>query len=78
MVREVMDSGHRTFIYNLPLPSEEDVYVHYPLEHEAGALAAAHERVQEIMAMPRNPLPDAVQKQIMDEVPGILPETLKV
>jgi len=71
-LREVMESDHRTYVYHLPLPSREDVYVRYPLEDEHGALHAAHLRLREIMNRPRKPLPDAVIKEIDRTVPGIL------
>jgi trimethylamine--corrinoid protein Co-methyltransferase len=34
MIREVMDTDHKTYIYHLPMPTQEDVYIRYPLEHE--------------------------------------------
>jgi len=78
MVREVMESDHKTFIYHLPLPSQEDVYVHYPLENEeGGALLAAYGRYREIMAGPRKPLSAEIRKRIQEEVPGILPQSLE-
>jgi len=44
-LKEVMASDHRTFIYHLPLPSRDPVYVRYPLEDDQGdALLAAHRR----------------------------------
>jgi trimethylamine--corrinoid protein Co-methyltransferase len=77
LVREVMDSSHRTYMYHLPLPSRDPVYVRYPLEDEdAGALAAAHRRCQEILGRPRNQLPAGLQNDILSTVPGILPATL--
>jgi trimethylamine--corrinoid protein Co-methyltransferase len=77
MIREAMESDQKTFIYHLPLPSQVPVYVHYPLEHrEGGALMAAHERYGEIMALPRKSLPETVKKQIVEEIPGILPQTM--
>ncbi len=77
MIREVMESDHRTFIYHLPLPTRDAVYVRYPLEDdEHGALMAAHRRRQEIMAGPRNPLPREIRSELMAAVPGILPQTL--
>jgi trimethylamine--corrinoid protein Co-methyltransferase len=78
LVREVMATAHRTYVYNLPMPAYEDVYVRYPLEHdEGGALRGAHERYHEILSMPRKPLPDDVIDQLRVEVPGILPESLE-
>ncbi len=77
MVREVMGTDHKTFMYHLPLPSVDPVYVRYPLEHEeGGALRAAHERVRELWDAPRKPLPDEVREQIRREVPGVLPAAL--
>ena len=77
LVREVMDSSHRTYMYHLPLPSREPVYVRYPLEdEEAGALAAAHRRYQEIVGQPRNQIPIELRNEIISNVPGILPATL--
>jgi trimethylamine--corrinoid protein Co-methyltransferase len=78
MIREVMASGHRTFIYHLPLPSREPVYVQYPLEDdEGGALMAAHERYGKIVELPRKSLPEELQRQILAEVPGVLPQSLE-
>jgi trimethylamine--corrinoid protein Co-methyltransferase len=77
LVREVMKTDHRTYIYHLPLPTKEKVYVRYPLENEeGGALLAAHNRYEEIMAMPRKHMPGEVREQIEREVTGLLPETL--
>ncbi len=77
-IREVMKSPHKTYIYNLPLPTEdEDVYVCYPLENEqGGALQAAQEKLGEIMERPRNQLAPEVVERLKKEVPGILPDTL--
>jgi trimethylamine--corrinoid protein Co-methyltransferase len=77
MVAEVMESSHKTFIYHLPLPTEDDVYVNYPLESDSGgALRAAHEKYQALMEAPRDNLPSDVLDRIKAEVPGVLPETL--
>ena len=75
-IREVMATDHKTYVYHLPLPSRESVYVRYPLESDRGALHAAHERYREILDQPGNPLPRDVQKDIAASVPGILPECL--
>ena len=73
IIREVMDSAHRTFIYHLPLPGREPVYVRYPLEDSEGdALLAAHRRYRQIMERPHNPLPAEVREIIRREVPGVL------
>jgi trimethylamine--corrinoid protein Co-methyltransferase len=77
MIREVMQTDHRTFMYHLPLPSRENVYACYPLEDdEGGALLAAHRRYHEILELPRNPLPQETQEEIKAKIPGVLPQTL--
>lgn len=77
MVREVMETDHRTYMYHLPLPTREPVYICYPLEDEEGdALRAAHRRYQEIMELARSPLPEKIQEEIVSRVPGILTKTL--
>jgi trimethylamine--corrinoid protein Co-methyltransferase len=75
-VREVMESDHRTYVYHLPLPSREPVYVRYPLEDEAGALHAAHERYHEILDRPRNHLPEGIRRDLTASLDGILPQCL--
>jgi trimethylamine--corrinoid protein Co-methyltransferase len=78
LVREVMESDHKTYIYHLPLPTQEEVYMRYPLEsEEGGALMAAHNRYKEISGLERKTLPSDLLKDIEKQVPGILPETLK-
>jgi trimethylamine--corrinoid protein Co-methyltransferase len=77
MVREVMETDHKTYIYHLPLPTREPVYIRYPLEDQEGdALLAAHRRYHEIMALPRHPLPKEIQEEMLYKVSGILPKTL--
>jgi trimethylamine--corrinoid protein Co-methyltransferase len=79
MINEVMDTPHKTYIYNLPMPSKEDVYIRYPLENdEGGALLAAHNRFKEIMDMERRQLPPEIQKEIKSKVGGIVDKTLKL
>ena len=76
LVREVMGSTHKTYMYHLPLPSRDPVYARYPLEDdEAGALAAAHRRYREILERPRNRMPVEIRNEIFRTVPGILPAT---
>ena len=76
-IREVLGSDHRTYVYHLPLPSREAVYVRYPLEDEdGGALLAAHKKYKEILDQPRNALPQDVQRDIAARIPGVLPESL--
>ncbi len=76
-LREVMESDHKTFIYHLPLPSREAVYVRYPLEDdEGGALAAAHRRRLEIEKLPRRTLDEGVRRDIARHVPGVLAAAL--
>ncbi len=77
LVREVMASSHKTYMYNLPLPSRDPVYSRYPMEDaEAGALAAAHRRYREILQQPRNRMPVELRNDIVRHIPGILPTTL--
>ena len=73
-IREVMQTDHKTYVYHLPLPSRESVYVKYPLEDDAGALYAAHKEYHEILARPRNHLPSDIQRDIAALIPGVLPE----
>jgi hypothetical protein len=77
LVREVMASSHKTYMYHIPLPSRDDVYVRYPLEDhsEAGALAAAQQKVREIAEQPRRQLPEETQNEIKNSFPGLLPAT---
>jgi trimethylamine---corrinoid protein Co-methyltransferase len=76
-VREVMSTEHRSYIYHLPLPTREPVYVSYPLEDEDGdALFAAHNKYNKIMQMQRKHLPEKLQKEIAAHIPNILAKTL--
>jgi len=76
-LKEVMASNHKTFIYHLPLPSRDPVYIRYPLEDdEGGALLSAHRSYREIMERPRKPLADEVLAEIKAIVPGVLEQTL--
>ncbi len=75
--REIMATDHKTYIYHLPMPTREAVYVAYPMESDDGdALRAAHEAYHEILARPRTPLPDDVRDAIRKHVPGVLDEAL--
>lgn len=77
MLKEVLESSHKTFIYHLPLPSRDPVYVRYPLEDDqGGALLAAHHRYRNIMKQPRKPLSDDMRQEIWRTVPGVLHTTL--
>jgi len=77
LVRRVMESTHKTYMYDLPLPSRDPIYARFPLEdEEAGALAAAHRRYREILARVGNRLPTEVRNDIVRNVPGILPAAL--
>lgn len=78
MVKNVMDSDHKTFIYNLPIPTRDDVYTYYPLEDkENGALFAAHKKYKELLDQPRNTLDGSTLDEIKKNVPNILDETIK-
>jgi trimethylamine--corrinoid protein Co-methyltransferase len=80
-VREVMASDHRTYIYHLPLPTREKVYIRYPLEDETdggdGALRAAHNRYRQIMERPRHPLPEGIKRELKETIEGLLPQSLE-
>ncbi len=75
MVREVM-GGTRTYMYHLPIPSRDDVYVRYPLEDEGGALAAAQKRYRDILETDRAGLPDPMRDDISKTCAGILPAAM--
>jgi len=76
-IREVMETDHKTYVYHLPLPTRDPVYVRYPLEDNDGdALLAAHKRYHEILERPRNHLSSEVQRDIAALIPGVLPECL--
>jgi trimethylamine---corrinoid protein Co-methyltransferase len=73
MVREVMETGEKTFMYHVPLPTRDPVYVRFPLEDQAGgALAAAHRRYRECMQLPRHHLSPDLQRDITKRIPGLL------
>ncbi len=73
-IREVMQTDHKTFMYHLPLPTREDIYVRYPLEDkDNGALYAAHQQYREIMTRPRQLLGDDIQQEITKVIPGVVP-----
>lgn len=77
MIREVAETDHKTFMYHLPLPTREPVYVKYPLEDKEGdALYAAHKRFRQVLDLPRKALPKQIQQEIKEKIPGILPQTL--
>jgi trimethylamine--corrinoid protein Co-methyltransferase len=77
MVREVLATDHKTYMYHLPLPTRDPVYARYPLEDEAGgSLLAAHRRYRKILERPRASLPDDIRKDILASVPGVLPQAL--
>ncbi len=77
MIREVMQTDHKMYMYHLPLPTREPVYVRYPLEDEkGGALLAANKRYREILELPRNPLPQEVREEIVTKISGVLPQSL--
>jgi trimethylamine--corrinoid protein Co-methyltransferase len=76
LIRGVLATDHKTYVYNLPLPTVDDVYMCYPLEYEMDdTLHAACDRRKEIMGKKRDTLPEAVLKDIRNQVKGILPRT---
>lgn len=76
LIRQVMGESQKMYVYHLPLPTREDVYVRYPLEHEADALVAAYHEYHRILDLPAKRLPDDVREQIKQRVPGLLPQAL--
>jgi len=74
-IREVMSTSHKTFMYHLPMPTREDVYVRYPLEDDdGGALYAAHKKYKEIMDIPRDTLSKEIREEVREKIPGVLPK----
>jgi hypothetical protein len=73
-IREVMKTDHKTFMYHIPLPTRDNVYVRYPLEDkDNGALYAAHQKYRKVMKQPRNQLSKEIQQDITQNIKGILP-----
>ena len=78
LIREVMETDHKTFVYHLPLPTQQKVYVSYPLEDEDdNTLRAAQKEYRNIMDKPRKTLAEDVVAELQKEIPGILPQTLQ-
>ena len=78
LIREVLETDHKTYVYNLPLPTRDSVYMRYPLEEENNdTLKAAHLRRMEIMNRERKTLSPDIRKEITKQVKGILPRTLR-
>ncbi len=76
-IRSVMASSHKTFMYNLPLPSRDPVYSRFPLEDdEHGALHAAHLRRCELLEVPHEQMPADLRQDIARQIPNLLPKTL--
>jgi trimethylamine--corrinoid protein Co-methyltransferase len=77
LIREVMASADKSYMYYVPLPSRDPVYARFPLEdEEGGALAAAHRRYHELLQRPRKRLPAEVRSGILRDVPGVMGEAL--
>ena len=78
MIREVLASSHKTYVYHLPLPTVDEVYMRYPLEGKSGdALFEAHLRRKEIMAMDRKSMSADVLAELKKSIPGLLEPTLR-
>ena len=76
LVREVMASDHKTYMYHLPLPTRDPVYSRFPLEDEEhGALYMAHCRRNELLGTPHNQMPEEVRQEIVRNVPNLLEQT---
>jgi len=78
MVRRVMATDHRRYVYDLPLPTREPVYIAYPLKNrDGGALRSAHQRYIDILKSDRNHLSKRIRNEILTHIPGVLPQTLE-
>ena len=78
LIKEIQATAHKTYMYHLPLPTREKVYVKYPLEDSNGdALHAAHLRYREISGMANKKLDEKTKEEIKRSVPGILPRCFK-
>jgi len=73
-IRDVMKTKEKMFIYHLPLPTKENVYIKYPLDSEvfAGELYQAHKRKKELLEMAPAYLSKEIVEKIFRSVPGIL------
>ncbi len=79
LMKEVMMTDHKTFVYNLPIPTVDPVYPCYMLEEKeenGGTLAAADRKYREISEKPRNTLDSKTVKSLRNSIEGILPGTL--
>jgi trimethylamine--corrinoid protein Co-methyltransferase len=77
LIREVMATPDKSFMYHVPLPSRDPVYARFPLEDEhGGALAAAHRRYRELLQLPRKRMPAELRGEIQHQISGLLPEAL--
>ena len=78
LIREVMASPDKTFMYHVPLPSRDPVYARFPLEDKhGGALAAAHRRYHELLDLPRKRMPTELRDDILKNVDGLMQEALQ-
>ena len=75
LVREVMDTSHKTYMYHIPLPSRDAVYARFPLENKGGALRAAHDRRCELLATAYEVLSPEIRQDIARHIPNLLPIT---
>ncbi|MBN1589141.1 MAG: trimethylamine methyltransferase family protein [Pirellulales bacterium] len=75
LVREIMATDHKTYMYHIPLPSRDRVYARFPLEDEGGALRAAHRRRRELLNNPYDVLSPEIQQDIARRVPNLLHNT---
>jgi len=75
MVKEVMASKHQTYIYHLPQPSKEDVYIRYPLEGEGNTLQIAHRKYREICGKEPKNLEREIREEVEAKIPGLVAES---
>jgi len=72
LVREIMATNHKTYMYHIPLPSRDAVYSRFPLEGEGGALRAAYDRRCELLSNPWGVLSPEIRRDIARHVPDLL------
>jgi trimethylamine--corrinoid protein Co-methyltransferase len=76
IIKKVMDSPHRLYArYSRRLAHSGEIYGGYPFESRSGkdeVLLKAHERVNEIMSLPRKHLSGEITDRIFKQVPGLL------
>ncbi len=77
IIHKVMESSHKLYArYARRLVHSKEIYGGYPFESRGEkdeTLIKAHEKVKEILSLPRKYLPGEITEEIFDRVPGLLP-----